>query len=261
MRIALGVEYDGTDLKGWQIQSNGRTVQGCLQQALSAVADHPVHVTGAGRTDAGVHALIQVAHFDTEAERPMHSWILGANANLPSDVSVRWATNVRHDFHARFSALSRSYRYIILNRTTRPAILRHRACWIHHALNESRMQEASLHFLGQQDFSALRAAGCQAKSPVRNVHTIEVKRDGEAIIVDITANAFLQHMVRNIAGVLIKIGEQQAEPAWVLQVLEGRDRAKAGITAPPEGLYLTGIRYADEFGLPDVPAPLLLPLG
>lgn len=260
-RLALGVEYDGTDFKGWQIQSNGRSVQGCLQQALSSVADSPVQVVGAGRTDAGVHALTQVAHFDTQAQRSVRQWLLGANANLPCDVSVRWVRAVAPDFHARFSALARAYRYLILNRATRPAISRHRACWIHQELNEARMREASRYFLGEQDFSALRAAGCQAKSPIRNLHTIEVTREGEVIIVDVAANAFLQHMVRNIAGVLIKVGKGEAESQWAQQVLEGRDRAKAGITAPAGGLYLTEIRYSDEFGLPAMAPPVLLPLG
>ena len=259
-RIALGVEYDGAEFKGWQIQSSGRSVQDSLQQALSSVADEPVQVTGAGRTDAGVHALIQVAHFDTEAHRSMRSWVLGANANLPPDVSVRWAKPVPDDFHARFGALARSYRYLILNRSTRPAVSRHHACWIHRALDEARMREASQYFLGEQDFSALRAAGCQAKSPMRNVHAIEVEREGEAITIDVTANAFLQHMVRNIAGVLIKVGKGEEEPAWAQQVLESRDRTKAGITAPAEGLYLTQIRYAEEFELPAMAAPALVGL-
>lgn len=250
MRIALGVEYDGTGFSGWQTQSGVRTVQSCLEEALTRVADHPVQVVCAGRTDAGVHGVGQVVHFDTSAVRSERSWVLGGNANLPADVAVRWAQPVDDDFHARFGALKRHYRYLILNRWVRPAIGRNRMSWVHKPLDEVRMQAACPHLLGEHDFSSYRAVACQAKSPVRTVHSLTVARSGELIAIDISANAFLHHMVRNIAGVLIAIGSGEQESDWTREVLELRDRTLGGVTAPPQGLYFMAVEYPDRFGLP-----------
>lgn len=248
--MALGVEYDGTDFSGWQTQSGVRTVQVCLEQALGRVADHPVQVVCAGRTDAGVHGVGQVVHFDTPAERSERSWVLGCNANLPRDIAVKWALPVADDFHARFGALKRNYRYLILNRWVRPALQRNRMSWIHKPLDEQRMHVAGRHLLGEHDFSSYRAVACQAKSPMRTVHDLTVVRSGEMIAIDITANAFLHHMVRNIAGVLITIGCGEQDTDWTREVLEYRDRTLGGVTAPPQGLYFMAVEYPERFGLP-----------
>ncbi len=250
MRIAMGVEYDGTAFCGWQTQGDVDTVQERLEEALSRVADHPVSVQCAGRTDAGVHGLGQVVHFDSEALRTPRNWILGTNVNLPQDINVTWAQPVADEFHARFSATGRSYRYIILNRVTRSALWANRAVWIHRPLDESRMQEAARSLIGTHDFSSYRAQGCQAKSPVRTVTRLDVRREGERIVIDISANAFLHHMVRNIAGVLIAIGERDRPVEWSREVLEYRNRTLGGVTAPPQGLYLMHIDYPAEFNLP-----------
>ncbi len=250
MRIAMGVEYDGTAFCGWQTQGDVDTVQESLEGALSRVADHPVSVQCAGRTDAGVHGLGQVIHFDSEALRTPRNWILGTNVNLPQDINVTWAQPVADEFHARFSATGRSYRYIILNRMTRSAIWANRAVWIHRPLDESRMQEAARSLVGTHDFSSYRAQGCQAKSPVRTVSRLDVRREGERIMIDISANAFLHHMVRNIAGVLIAIGEGDRPVEWSREVLEYRNRTLGGVTAPPQGLYLMQVEYPAEFNLP-----------
>jgi tRNA pseudouridine38-40 synthase len=259
MRIAMGVEYDGSQFRGWQIQEKGvRTVQGCLEQALSAVATHPISTICAGRTDAGVHSLGQVVHFDTQAERPVRAWVLGSNAKLPADVTVLWARPVPETFHARFSAVARRYRYLTLNRPYRPALERHRAAWWHKPLAARNMDEAARHLLGEHDFSAFRGRHCQARSPVRTVYATTVQRQGDYVVLDIEANAFLHHMVRNIAGVLLAIGGGERPVCWMREVLSGRDRRCAGVTAPPEGLYLLGVRYADSAGLPpDIPWPRL----
>lgn len=250
MRVALGVEYDGSCFSGWQLQAHARSVQGCLEQALARVADHNVRVHCAGRTDAGVHARAQVAHFDTHAARSLHSWVLGTNANLPDPISVLWARSVSEEFHARFTATGRSYRYLILNRRSRPALLRGKATWEHRALDAERMHAAAQHLLGEHDFSAYRAQGCQAKSPVRCVRRIDIRRQGEWIVLDIEANAFLHHMVRNIAGVLMAIGQGKQPTAWSRQVLETRDRTLGGVTAPPDGLYLTRVQYPQRYAIP-----------
>ncbi len=257
MRIALGIEYDGSAFCGWQTQSHAPSVQDALQAALSKVADHPVKVVCAGRTDSGVHATAQVVHFDTRAERPLHAWVLGGNANLPDSVSVTWAQAVDQDFHARFKATARSYRYVILNRKVRPAVLRKRVCWMHHALDEAAMQTAAQALLGEHDFSSFRALACQARHAVRRVHRLNVSRSGEFVYIDIEANAFLHHMVRNIAGTLMAVGRGEREPGWVAEVLAARDRTVGGVTAPPDGLYLSGVRYPERFGLPDTPKPPL----
>ena len=252
MRIALGVEYDGTGFSGWQLQVGVRTVQGCLEEALSQVAAQPVRVHCAGRTDAGVHGAEQVVHFDTEAERSMRSWVYGANANLPKEVAVLWATPVTEAFHARFSACRRSYRYVIYNRSVRPTFLAWRTTWDYRPLNEALMHEAAQALVGEHDFSSFRAQGCQAKSPVRTVHSVAVSRQGELIFIDIEANAFLHHMVRNIAGVLMAIGAGEQPVTWVSEVLQHRNRARGGVTAPPSGLYLTSVGYPEEFDLPQI---------
>ncbi len=259
MRIALGLEYDGSAFAGWQVQEPGvRTVQACVEAALSRIADHPVRLICAGRTDAGVHATAQVVHFDTTARRPLHAWVLGTNSHLPEAVAVRWAREVPEDFHARFSARSRCYRYLILNRPVRPTFLARRVTWTHRPLDEARMAEAARDLVGEHDFSAYRALGCQARSPVRTVHRLEVLRRGELVVLEVEANAFLHHMVRNMAGVLMEIGTGRRPVGWAREVLEGRDRTLGGVTAPPDGLYFVGVRYPERYGLPALPQPPLV---
>jgi tRNA pseudouridine38-40 synthase len=250
MRIAMGVEYDGSDFHGWQTQVGVRTAQGCLERAIGRVADHPVRVHCAGRTDAGVHAVQQVIHFDTEARRAPRAWVLGSNVNLPGDVCVNWAKEVDETFHARFSASGRHYRYQILNRMTRSALQRSRAVWVHRPLHDRRMQHAADDLVGTHDFSSYRALGCQAKSPVRTIRYLRVRRDGQRLLIEIGADAFLHHMVRNIAGVLMAIGRAERPWGWAKEVLELRDRTLGGVTAPPQGLYLVGVDYPEHFGLP-----------
>lgn len=250
MRIALGVEYDGAGFSGWQRQQGVRTVQECVEQALSAVAAHPVEVLCAGRTDAGVHATGQVIHLDTGAQRAMRSWVLGANSNLPRDVSILWAQPVDESFHARFSARRRRYRYVILNRMVRPGLQRNRATWVHRPLDERRMAEAAVHLLGEHDFSSFRAVACQAKHPVRTLYRLDVTRREQFVVLDVEANGFLHHMVRNIAGVLIAIGVGDQAPDWAREVLEARDRTLGGVTAPADGLYFVEVRYPETFGIP-----------
>lgn len=250
MRIALGIEYDGGAFNGWQRQSHAPSVQEAVERAVSKVADHPVGVVCAGRTDTGVHATAQVVHFDTSAQRRMRSWILGANANLPPGVSVTWARSVTEDFHARFKAQARQYRYVILNRMFRPALLRDRVCWDHNPLEAEAMHAAAQALVGEHDFSAFRALACQASHPVRTVHRLEVARRGDLIYLDIEANAFLHHMVRNIAGTLIAIGRGDQPVEWAGELLAGRDRSRSGITAPAGGLYFVKVSYPAQFGLP-----------
>lgn len=252
-RVALGVEYDGSAYHGWQTQEGVITVQQRLEEALSRVAAHPVRVHCAGRTDTGVHGVGQVVHFDTTARRSERNWLLGGNVNLPDDISITWVKPVSEDFHARFSALGRSYRYQILNRPTRSAIWRNRAVWIHQPLDAERMHQAAQALLGTHDFSSYRAIGCQAKSPVRTVNRIQVTREQDRVTLSISANAFLHHMVRNVAGVLIAIGKGEQEIGWAAEVLGYRDRTLGGVTAPPQGLYLTAVEYPEQFGLPDNP--------
>ncbi len=256
MRIALGVEYDGSDFSGWQAQNGSRTVQETVEQALGKVADHPLRVVCAGRTDTGVHATEQVVHFDSDAPRSMRSWVLGTNSNLPHDVSVRWAQPVDDDFHARFEATARNYRYIILTRFTRPAILRRRVCWRHSELDIARMARGATHLLGEHDFTSFRALACQAAHPVRTIERLEVHGANGFCYVDVRANAFLHHMVRNIAGVLMAIGDGSREPDWTATLLAARDRSAGGVTAPAEGLYLVGVEYPPRFALPAPSEPL-----
>jgi len=255
MRIAMGVEYDGSSFHGWQIQEDVDSVQSALEQGISYVADHPIRVHCAGRTDAGVHGLGQVIHFDTSAVRAMRNWILGTNINLPPTVNVNWAKQVPDSFHARFSARSRRYRYLILNRMSRSSILRDRAVWVHRPLDVERMQQASIHLIGTHDFSSFRALGCQAKSPIRTIEELLVERKGDQVTIDVKADGFLHHMVRNIAGVLIAIGSGERSVDWSKHVLEYRDRTLGGVTAPPQGLYLVAVGYPDEFELPKNPHP------
>ena len=253
MRIALGLEYDGSRFHGFERQPEQRTVQGEVEQALSRIAASPVRVICAGRTDAGVHALAQVVHFDTDAPRSTHAWVRGTNTCLSPDVSVLWARIVGEDFHARYRALRRRYRYVIVNRRTRPALLAGRAAWEYRPLDARRMHLGGRHLAGEHDFSSFRAAGCQARHPVRRVDRIDVVRTGERVLIDVHANAFLQHMVRNIAGTLVAVGAGERDPDWVASVLAARDRKAGGVTAPPGGLYLVGVDYPEQCGVPAVP--------
>lgn len=259
MRIALGVEYDGSGFKGWQAQRPGvRTVQTELERALARVAAHPVRVACAGRTDTGVHAIGQVAHFDAEAEREPHNWLLGTNANLPDDISVTWVRPVSERFHARYRATGRYYRYLILNRATRSSLLARRATWIHRPLDAERMHLAGQALRGTHDFSSYRALGCQAKSPVRTVRRLDVLRRGDLVEVQVEADGFLHHMIRNIAGVLIAIGGGERPACWSAEVLERRDRTLGGVTARPDGLYFARVDYPAEFAIPPPPRHELL---
>lgn len=250
MRIAAGVEYDGSAFCGWQYQDHSPSVQVAVEQALAKVANHPLRVVCAGRTDTGVHAAGQVIHFDTEAERSEFSWVRGANSNLPDSVRLLWAQPVADHFHARFCARRRYYRYVIFNRAIRPAYLHRRVSWDYRPLEVEPMQEAARYLIGEHDFSSYRAVACQAKSPVRTLYQLDIQRRGEFIVLDLNANAFLHHMVRNIAGVLMSIGAGEATPLWAQQVLEQRDRTLGGITATPDGLYFMRVDYPDEFDLP-----------
>jgi tRNA pseudouridine38-40 synthase len=253
-RIALGLEYDGTEFIGWQIQRAGRSIEGTLAAAVSFVAGEPVNVHGSGRTDAGVHALQQVAHFDTNVARTARQWLLGINSNLPPDAAVRWVKEVPADFDARRSAVSRRYRYTVLQQGARPALLRRRVWWLRQALDCAAMTAAASAWLGEHDFSAFRGAGCQAKSPMRRLMAVAIAKrpcgGGTLVTFEFTANAFLQHMVRNLVGTLVAIGSGELAPADAGAILERRDRREAGVTAPPEGLALVEVLYAPRFGLP-----------
>ncbi len=263
MKIALGVEYDGSCYRGWQRQRHDpQTVQAVLEQALSKVADHPVGVICAGRTDTGVHGVGQVVHFETRAQRDMKAWVFGGNSNLPDSISVRWAVPVADDFHARFSARQRSYRYLIYNSRQRPALGIRHLTWNYRPLDVDLMHQAGQYLVGEKDFSSFRAMGCQSKSPVRCITSLKLRRLGDLIVMDVSANAFLQHMVRNIAGVLMAVGSGQQEPQWVKEVLEARDRTKGGVTAPPYGLYFMKVEYPEAFQLPKQPDQIpFLPVG
>lgn len=252
MRIALGVEYDGQKFFGWQSQPDGQTVQDILQTALSRIAGNPVPIVAAGRTDTGVHALEQVVHFDTQAVRPLSAWVRGVNSFLPESVVVLWAHQVTDEFHARFSAHGRSYRYLLLNRAMRPAIYSGKAGWFHTPLDLEAMQAAAAYLVGEHDFSAFRASECQAKSPVKNLHQLDIRRQGELIVFDLSAGAFLHHMVRNIVGCLVYVGKGKYPPEWMLEVLNSRDRSLAAPTFSPDGLYLRRIKYEDKWGLPQM---------
>jgi tRNA pseudouridine38-40 synthase len=253
MRLALGIEYDGSGYAGWQRQPHAPSVQTEVERALATIAVHPVSLVCAGRTDRGVHALGQVAHFDTDADRTMRGWTLGANTKLPPDVAVQWVAPVADDFHARYSATARTYRYLILNRGTRSPVLRQRAWWVHAPLDAERMHEAAQVLVGRHDFSAFRAAECQSRVPVRLLERIAVNRAGELLTVEVTANAFLHHMVRNLVGTLAEVGDGSRPSGWVGEVLATRDRRLSGPTAPPDGLYFTRVEYPARFGVPPAP--------
>ena len=253
----MGIEYDGTGYNGWQRQKSGTGVQELLERALATVANEPVDAVCAGRTDAGVHAVAQVVHFDSVAERGGRNWVLGVNSNLPPDVNALWAVPVPGNFHARYSAIARTYRYLILNRLTRSALYRHRAWWLHRPLELAPMREAAEALIGEHDFSAFRAAGCQASTPHRRVLAVDLERRGDWVTVTVTANAFLQHMVRNIVGLLAAIGAGEEPPAWAAKVLASRDRREGAMTAPAQGLTLIAVEYPERFELP-APAPLFL---
>lgn len=252
MRIALGVEYDGRPYCGWQSQAIDLTVQDTLQKALSRIADAPISVVAAGRTDAGVHALEQVVHFDTEAQRPLSAWVRGVNSELPDSIAVRWAHVVPDEFHARFSAQGRSYRYLLINRSVRSAVHAGRTGWFHLPLDIAAMQAAAAYLIGEHDFSAFRAAECQAKSPVKCMNSVEINREGEMLVFDFSANAFLHHMVRNLVGCLVYVGKGKYPPSWLAQVLAGRERRHAAPTFSPDGLYLRRIQYDEKWGLPQI---------
>jgi tRNA pseudouridine38-40 synthase len=251
-RIAVALEYDGAQFAGWQTQQAGvSSVQEAAEGAFGRVAGEAVSLVCAGRTDAGVHALGQVAHFDTHALRGERGWVLGANANLPDSISVRWARTVPAHFHARYSAEARTYRYFVLNRLGRSALAAQRAVLIYRPLDVERMAAAAALLLGEHDFSAFRAAGCQARSAIRRLYALQVERFGDRVIIEATANAFLHHMVRNLVGLLLEVGVGKAAPAWAAEVLASKDRTLSSPTAPAQGLYFWKVRYPQAFGLPD----------
>lgn len=249
MRLALTVEYDGRGFCGWQRQKDVPSVQQALEEALSSLANHEIRVICGGRTDTGVHALMQVVHFDTHAVRPWRGWVYGTNTRLPAGVAVTGVQTVPEDFHARFSATSRRYHYHILSHPVRSALWRGRALWECRELDLAAMQDAASRLTGEHDFSSFRGQGCQARHPVRTVTHAKLRRRGHLLTLEIEANAFLMHMVRNIVGVLLDIGLRRAEPGWVDELLRVCDRTQGGVTAPADGLYLAAIRYPERFGV------------
>ncbi len=251
MRVALGVSYDGHPYDGWQSQPSGRTVQDQLEKALGQFANQRISTLCAGRTDAGVHGLMQVVHFDTTAQREPHAWVRGTNSLLPRDIAVQWAQIVPASFHCRASALSRRYAYLLLESPVRPSLDTHRAGWVFQALDLARMQEALPHLLGERDFTSLRASACQALSPVKHLMRVEISRRGAYWRFEFEANAFLHHMIRNIMGCLIAIGQGRKPPAWMAEVIAARSRDAAAPTFAPDGLYFLGPRYEAHWGLPE----------
>lgn len=249
-RYALCIEYQGTNYRGWQIQKGVVSIQETLEKAISNVANEPVHVVCAGRTDACVNATYQIIHFESHAKRTPRSWVMGTNTKLPDDIAVKWAVEVPESFHARFSAQQRRYRYVILSAPVKPALLAKGVTWTHKQLNVERMNAGAAYLIGEHNFNSYRAVNCQAHSPVREVRDLKVYQSGQLIVIDVAANAFLHHMVRNIAGVLMKIGCGEAEPIWAKQVLDAQDRRQGGVTAPPYGLYFVDVKYPEEFELP-----------
>ncbi len=250
-RYALCIEYDGSAYQGWQRQSHTQaTVQQKVEEALSRIANEPITIICSGRTDTGVHACYQIIHFDTSAIREQRAWVLGTNTNLPYDIAVKWAVPVSDNFHARFGAIERRYRYLIHNTEVKPALFNRQMTWMYKPLNTLHMQQAGDHLVGQHDFTSYRAVACQAKSPVRELRELNVRRLGDVVMIEVRANAFLHHMIRNIAGVLMKIGAGEAEPDWAKAVLDARDRRMGGVTALPHGLYFVDVKYPDEFNLP-----------
>ncbi len=255
MRIALGVEYDGRGFCGWQSQADAASVQDRLESAIAEIAAEPVRVHAAGRTDAGVHALQQVVHFDTSSARPLSAWVRGVNRHLPDSIAVLWSRAVPEDFHARFSAAGRHYRYLLFNRPVRPALASGRAGWFARPLELSPMREAAAMLIGEHDFSAFRAAECQAKSPVKTLHRLAIGRQGDVITFELHASAFLHHMVRNIVGALVYVGNGRQVPGWLATLLASRDRSRAAPTFAADGLYFAGVDYAAEWGLPATTPP------
>ena len=258
MRIALGVEYNGTHFCGWQSQPNGQSVQDALESAIKAIALHAVRIHAAGRTDAGVHALMQVVHFETTVSRPITAWVRGVNAFLPQSVRVIWAHAVDEHFHARFSAIQRSYQYVLLNQPQSSAISHDRVGWYHHPLALEPMQTAITYLRGEHDFSAFRASECQAKSAIKHLSIAEVRKVADYFIFDFSANAFLQHQVRNMVGALIYVGAGKQSPESIKTLLQRADRTESPPTFSPNGLYLSGVRYGDQWGLPDTHKQLSL---
>ncbi|HAT7920843.1 TPA: tRNA pseudouridine(38-40) synthase TruA [Legionella pneumophila] len=259
MRIALVVEYDGSQYHGWQAQTGLHTIQQAVEFALSKVADSSISVVCAGRTDTGVHATNQVIHFDCEKDRSIRAWIHGANTFLPKDICVKWGKEMPENFHARYSAVSRRYRYVIYNGSIRPGLLRGNVTWQYRQLDHRLMQQGGQCLLGENDFTSFRSVECQSNTPMRNIHQLQVTRHGDLVVLDITANAFLHHMVRNIAGVLIAVGSGKHPVGWVKDVLNAKDRKLGAETAPSYGLYLVQVTYPKEFGLlQNNPGPLFL---
>ncbi|HET7764525.1 MAG TPA: tRNA pseudouridine(38-40) synthase TruA [Burkholderiales bacterium] len=261
MKFAIGVSYCGAGLEGWQSQASGNTVQDCLERALSDVGGQPIALTAAGRTDAGVHASAQVAHFETSVDRPESAWVRGANSLLPAGIAVQWAVPVPEDFHARYSAVTRTYRYVLYNHAVRPALLAGRVGWFHLPLDLEEMRKGAACLVGEHDFSSFRSAECQAKSPVRTVETAAVRRGGSYVAFDFTANAFLHHMVRNIVGCLVYVGKGKHPPAWISELVAARNRALAAPTFAPDGLYLVSVRYDARWNLPAFPDMMPLDPG
>jgi tRNA pseudouridine38-40 synthase len=261
MRIALGIEYDGSRFLGWQTQPGGGAVQDALEAALTGIAGEAVSLTCAGRTDRGVHARAQVAHFDCAVQRPLSAWVRGVNALLPESAAVLWSCEVAGEFHARYSAHARSYRYVLLNRAVRPALAARHVGWFHAPLDLAAMRQAAAHLAGEHDFSAFRSSECQAKSPVRTLHELSLEQHGERIDIVFRANAFLHHMVRNIVGTLVYIGSGRQAPGWARELLDARDRTRAAPTFAAEGLYLEKVEYDPKWGLPAAaPARLAIPV-
>jgi len=262
VRITIGIEYAGDAFEGWQTQPHGRTVQDVLERALTQIAGMPVKLVCAGRTDTGVHASMQVAHFDTPAQRPLEAWVRGTNSHLPASIGVLWAVEVTDDFHARFSAESRRYRYVLLNRRVRPGLAGGRVGWTHGALDEQAMAAAAECLVGEHDFTSFRAAECQARSPVRRMHSVAVRRQGDVLLFDFHANAFLHHMIRNLVGSLIFVGKGRRPVEWMAELLAARNRTIAAPTFAPDGLYLCGVEYPERWPLPGggriIAAPQLL---
>ena len=250
MRIALALEYDGSRFLGWQTQPGGGTVQDTLEAALATIAGERIQLTCAGRTDRGVHAVEQVVHFEVAAQRPESAWVRGVNALLPESVAVQWSREVPAEFHARYAARARTYRYVLVNRAVRPALAARHAGWFHLPLDVAAMRAAARHLRGEHDFSAFRSAECQAKTPVRTLLGLDIEARGERIDFVLRANAFLHHMVRNIVGTLVYVGKGKHPPAWAGEVLESRERARAAPTFAAEGLYLERVEYEARWGLP-----------
>jgi len=253
LRIAIGISYCGTGLQGWQSQPSGNTVQDHLQRAVSEIAGERIEVTGAGRTDAGVHASAQVAHFETGAARPQSAWVRGVNSLVPPSIAVQWATAIREDFHARYSAMSRTYRYVLYNHPVRPALLGGLVGWFHLPLDAGKMRCAAQCLLGEHDFSSFRSSDCQARNPVRTMEEVRITSMGPYLMLEFRANAFLHHMVRNLVGCLVLVGKGERSPQWLAGLVTARDRRQAAPTFAPEGLYLSQVRYDSIWGLPEFP--------